>query len=45
MNSIQTPLIVDPSELVHPSTQVAAQLLGSTLVRQLLNGEQISLIG
>ncbi|MFM6192443.1 DNA-3-methyladenine glycosylase [Planktothrix sp.] len=35
------PLIVDPSELVYPSTQVAPQLLGCTLVRQLANGEQI----
>ena len=41
MNSTRTPLIVDPSELVYPSTQVAPQLLGCTLVRQLANGEQI----
>ncbi|WP_254175142.1 DNA-3-methyladenine glycosylase [Planktothrix pseudagardhii] len=41
MNSTRTPLIVDPSELEYPSTQVAPQLLGCTLVRQLPNGEQI----
>jgi DNA-3-methyladenine glycosylase len=41
MNSMPTPLIVDPSELAVPSIQVAPELLGCTLVRQLPDGEQI----
>ncbi len=41
MNSMPTPLIVDPSELAYPSIQVAGELLGCTLVRQLPDAEQI----
>ena len=41
MNSMSTPLIVDPSELAVPSIQVAPELLGCTLARQLPDGEQI----